>query len=172
MRLARPRADGLARMALVAVALLLLAERGVTQGGPGRSAESVRIALPSSITFYVTDLNAVTPAAAPTVITFDNLIVRQGRGLRISVRSEANRFTPPFGVAIPVADVTWRATGALAGVGLNGTLSRNWEDVFQGVENGTNGEVTLSWALDPPPPSLAAGLHTVTLRWRLRAVNP
>lgn len=166
------RSNGVTWAALIVAGLILLPVRGTAQGGPGALAESVRITVPASITFYVADLNAVTPAANPTVITFDSLVVRQGRGLRISVRAEANRFTPPFGPAIPISAVTWRATGAASGVGLNGTLSRNWVDVFQGVENVTNGGVTLSWSLDPPPPGLASGLHTVTLRWRLRAINP
>jgi len=168
----RGRPNGVMWAVLVVAGLIVLPVRGNAQGGPGALGESVRITLPASITFYVADLNAITPAAMPTVITFDNLVVRQGRGLRISVRAEANRFTPPFGPAIPISAVNWQATGAASGVGLNGTLSRNWEDVFQGVENVTTGGVTLSWALNPPPPGLAAGLHTVTLRWRLRAVNP
>ena len=31
---------------------------------------------------------------------------------------------------------------------------------------------TLAWTLAPPPRGLAAGTHAVTLRWRVRSVNP
>jgi hypothetical protein len=160
----------------IAVVLLLLHGRGTTRveaAAQGASThESVRITVPPSVTFRVINLSSSTQALGPSVISFSNAQLRPGRALRISVRAEARRFLAPFGPTINVHDVTWRATNAVNGTGFNGGLDRNAEEVYESVANAASGGVTLEWTLAPPPAGIAAGSHTVLLRWRLTAVNP
>lgn len=158
----------LAAAALLPLRLFAFGE-AVLQGG---AQETVQIALPPSVTFYVTNLSASTQAANASVITFSNAQLRRGRSLGISVRAESVRFVAPFGPAIDIGGVSWRTTNVVNGRGLSGTLRRSDQDVFESQSGALSGSVTVEWTLAPPPAGVAAGAHTVTLRWRLRSVNP
>lgn len=170
---ARVRTCAPAWLTVPAAVLAIGLAAPITGAAQGGFQESVRIDLPPSVTFYLTNLAVPTDAAQPTVIRFDRVLIRLGRALAISVRAEDRRFAAPFGPQIPIDSVSWRATNALNGRGFNGTLGRNWEEVFEGNPIPLlPGGVTLTWTMAPPPPGLAAGAHTVLIRWRLRVVNP
>lgn len=140
--------------------------------GEAQVVESVRITAPPLLTFDVADVDAVTYASGGTfTVSFDQAVVRSGRGVRISVRGED--LTPPSGAPIPASALSWTTAGAVNGVGANGTLSKNqYRVVFEGVAGVTSGRVDLTWSLDLGNRNVRAGTHTGQLRWRVETFNP
>ena len=140
--------------------------------GEAQVVESIRITAPPLLTFDVADVDTVTYASGGTfTVSFDQAVVRAGRGVRISVRGED--LTPPAGGSIPASALSWTAAGAVNGVGVNGTLSKNqYRIVFEGVAGVTSGRVDLTWSLDLGNRNVRAGTHTGQLRWRVETFNP
>ncbi len=157
------------RSALLVAILLMLAPRPI---GEAQTVESVRILAPPLLTFDVADLDAVTFASGGTfTVAFDQAVVRPERGVRISVRGED--LAPPAGASIPAASLSWTTSGAVNGVGVNGTLSKTqYRTVFEGFAGAASGRVDLTWSLDIGNRNIRAGTHTGQLRWRIETFNP
>jgi hypothetical protein len=136
-------------------------------------AESVKITLPASVAFAVTNVSvATTGSPNPTPVSFSVLSVTAGHALRISVKADAD-FTPPSGTAIPASNVSWTTSAPSNGVGSNGTLSNAaYVQLFQNTLGKNNGGVSVAWTLAAPGTPLRAGNHLLTLRWKVEAITP
>ena len=157
------------RLSCLAAMLVLLAPGSM---GEAQVVESVRVTAPSLLTFDVADVDVVTYASGGVfTVSFDQAVLRPGRGVRISVLGMD--LTPPSGAAIQASALSWTTSGAINGVGVNGTLSKSqYRTVFEGVPGVTTGRVDLTWSLDLGNRNVRAGTHTGQLRWRIETFIP
>jgi hypothetical protein len=155
--------------AFVLVALIVWA----TASAAGAQ-ETVTIAMPSFVTFSVTDLTSSTNGApSPSSVSFSAASLIGGKALRVSVTADAAAFTPPGGPGIPVAKVSWRILGANGGIGANGTLSASsYSLVFQANPATASGHVDLAWSLAALSGGIRAGTHQLTIRWKAESITP
>jgi len=138
------------------------------------AADTVRISIPAAIGFAVTNVGVATPGnPGATTVSFSSLSVPTGRVLRISVKADSN-FVPPGGAAIPASKVSWTTSGATNGVGTSGVLSTSaYVQLFEGASgNKKTGSVDVTWTLAAPGVPLRAGIHTLTVRWKLESIAP
>ena len=138
-----------------------------------QATESVRITLPAAVGFAVTNVGVSTTGAPnPTTASFAMLSVSGSKVLRISVKADSN-FVPPSGAAIPASNVSWATTGATNGIGTNGVLNTTaYGQVFVSAAGRKSGNVTVRWTLAAPATPLRAGLHSLTVRWKLESFAP
>ena len=157
------------RISCLVAILVLLAPGRVSDA---QVVESVRITAPPVLTFDVADVDVVTYGSGGVfTVSFDQAVLRSGRGLRISVLGQD--LTPPSGPAIQAASLSWTTSGAANGVGVNGTLSKSqYRTVFEGLPGMTSGRVDLTWTLDLGNRNVRAGTHTGQLRWRIETFIP
>ena len=160
-----------ARGLMLLTAILALLAPGTS--GEAQVVESVRIVAPALLTFNVPNVNVVTYASGGTFrVSFDQAVLRSGRVVRISVKSEGDLIAPG-GPSIQAGNLSWTTAGALNGVGINGTLSKaQYRAVFEGVTGVTSGHVDLTWSLDLGNRNVRAGIHTGQLRWRIETIIP
>jgi hypothetical protein len=136
--------------------------------------ETVTIVLPGAVTFLVADVNNSTAGnPSPTPVAFMNANLKPNRVLRISVKADANFGPPAAGGAIPASNVSWTVSNVAGGFGTNGTLSSvAFGLLFQGQGNAVAGGLDVSWALAAPGPTVRAGVHAVSMRWRIESIMP
>jgi hypothetical protein len=136
--------------------------------------EIVIIAVPSGVSFPVTDVSRNTSGApSVTTVSFSGLSLIPGRVLRISVQPDTAAFTPPSGSSIPASNVSWTSLGATGGLGMNGTLSSSsYALVFQSDPARISGHIDLGWTLAAPGSGVRAGNHQLTIRWRVESITP
>ena len=132
--------------------------------------DSVKVTLPMSVSFAVTNVSASTTGSpSPTAVSFSNAVLVLTTKVRLSVKADGD-FVPPSGRAIPAALVSWTTSSPVQGVGSNGTLSVTaYGQLFEGSPNKTSGSVDVTWALAPPGTPLRAGIHSLTMRWKVEA---
>jgi hypothetical protein len=136
--------------------------------------ETVNIEVPFAVSFPVTDVTSSTSGTpTPVTISFSNATLIAGRALRVSVQADAAAFTPPRGPGIPASHVSWTTVGASGGAGSNGTLSSSsFALVFQSDPAASSGHVDLAWTLMAPGSGIRAGLHQLTIRWKVESISP
>ena len=136
--------------------------------------ETVSIAVPSAVSFSVTDVSRSTAGSpSPTTISFSNASLNSGKALRVSVQADAAAFTPPSGASIPALNVSWSTVGAAGGTGWNGTLSAtSYTLVFQSDPSPTSGHADLAWTLAAPGSGIRAGGHQLPIRWKVESITP
>jgi hypothetical protein len=125
------------------------------------------------VSFWVTDITAPTDGAPdPTTVSFSNASLNGGSSLRISVSADSATFAVPGGgTAIPASALSWIASGAVGGAGSSGTVdSASYTQVYQSDANPSSGSVDLSWQLSALPAGVAAGDHTLTVRYRFESL--
>ncbi len=89
------------------------------------------------------------------------------------MQADASAFTPPSGPGIPASNVTWSNLGASGGIGWNGALSASaYTLVFQSNPSPTSGHVDLGWTLTAPGAGIRAGMHDLTVRWKIESITP
>ena len=163
--------DAIGRILLITIsAVLVLSLAGISLQS---ASEDVRIRVPAAIGFAVTNVGvSTTSSPVSDTVSFSSLTVDTGRVLRISVKADSN-FVPPSGTAIPASRVSWATSGATNGVGSGGTLSTSaYGQVFQSAATKKSGSVNITWTLAAPGTSIRAGVHTLTVRWKLESINP
>lgn len=135
------------------------------------AADSVKITLPTAVSFAVTNVgNSTVGAPNPSAVSFSALNVLATNVLRISVKADAD-FTPPSGTAIPASKISWTTASATNGTGSNGTLSTSaYTQLFQSTLTKKSGSVNVTWTLGAPGSGIRAGAHTLILRWKLESV--
>jgi hypothetical protein len=149
------------------ISILILCPTGRLAG----QTETARVTAPSTLTFTVPDVRVSTQATAPITISFDQAVLRSGRGVRISVKADGD-LSPPGGPAIQASSLSWTTTGAVNGIGVNGTLSRNaYRTVFEGRAGAVSGQVTLTWSVVLSKNN-RAGTHQGSLRWLVETFVP
>ena len=155
------------RIALLGVAALAGA---VVRAG---AQDTVSVSVPMAVAFTVTDVARSTSGAqGPVRISFSNASL-DGKALRISVQADAASFTPPSGASIPASKVSWNSPAANGGLGMSGTLgSSSYAMVFQGNPATPSGYVDLGWTLAAPGSGIRAGVHQLTIRWKIESITP
>jgi hypothetical protein len=136
--------------------------------------ETVSISVPPAVNFFVTNVSMSTPGApSPSTISFSNASLSSGKSLRVSVQADASAFTPPHGAGIPVSRLSWSIVGATGGTGSGGTLSAtSYTLVFQSNPSPTSGHADLEWTLAAPGAGVRAGIHQLTIRWKVESIAP
>jgi hypothetical protein len=77
------------------------------------------------------------------------------------------------GSSIPVSKVSWTTLGAGGGTGWNPTLSSSsFALVFQSNPATPSGHVDLVWTLTAPGSGIRAGIHQLTIRWKVESITP
>jgi hypothetical protein len=155
---------------LCAGALLTMQE---TAMGALALIESVRIMVPATLVFQVSNISAQTVAIGGNErVSFNQANLDPGRALRISVKADGDS-TPAILGPILASSFSWTTSAVQNGIGLNGTLDKTtYTPVFQGNVGAKTGRVDLTWRLAPQGPSVRAGTHQVTLRWKVESVTP
>ncbi len=129
--------------------------------------EEVRIQVPESVVFPVTDLRSKA-AALPGLVTFDHALLAPGSRLRISVRAEGL----DLGTGAP-ARISYAAR-ARGGTPFSGSLrDTDFTPVFESDPLALAGSVEIAWTLEPLNRFDRAGNrgnHAVTLRWRVESI--
>lgn len=156
--------------AIAALVLMIVA----VSGRPVAAQETVNVTMPASIDFIVSDVSRTTSASPPSVrVSFSAPNLGVGRALRLSVQADTVNFTPPGGTPMPAALVSWTALGASGGLGLPGTLvASSYGLVFQGDPGAASSHVDLAWVLGAPGSGIRAGLHQLTIRWKIESISP
>ena len=137
----------------------------------GSFVETVRITIPASVGFSVTNVSVATAGSpASGTVSFSQFTgTDTGNVLRISVKADGN-FAPPSGPAIPASKLSWTTSSPANGTGSNGVLSTSaYSQVFQSSPTKKAGGVNISWSLAAPGTAIRAGVHTLTVRWKLEA---
>jgi hypothetical protein len=145
-------------------------------GGPVGSAsaqETVTIGLPGAVSFAVGTAQSITGLPEPTTVTFSDATLTPGRVLRFSVMATSSTFSGPDGSSYPSSAVSWTVSGASGGSGSNGTLTGSgYTQVFQSNTLTATGSFDIRWTLTPADGADYAGVHTLTLRWKVESVQP
>jgi hypothetical protein len=129
--------------------------------------EEVRIQVPESVVFPVTDLRSKA-AAPPGLVTFDHALLAPGSRLRISVRAEGL----DLGAGAP-ARISYAAHGR-GGIPFSGSLrDTDFTPVFESDSLAFAGSVEIAWTLEPLNRFDRAsnrGNRAVTLRWKVESI--
>jgi len=137
----------------------------------GSFVETVKITIPAAVGFSVTNVSVATAGSpASGIVAFSQFTgTDNGQVLRVSVKADSN-FVPPSGTAIPASRLSWTTSSAANGTGSNGVLSTSvYGQVFQSSPTKKAGGVSISWSLAAPGTAIRAGVHTLTVRWKLEA---
>ena len=137
----------------------------------GSFVETVKITIPAAVSFGVTNVSVATAGSpASGTVAFSQFTgTDNGQVLRISVKADSN-FVPPSGTAIPASKLSWTTSSAANGTGSNGVLSTSvYGLIFQSAATKKAGGVNVSWSLAAPGTGIRAGIHTLTVRWKLEA---
>jgi hypothetical protein len=133
--------------------------------------QTATITVPAGVAFNVTDVSVSTSGAPdPTRISFSVPKSFPGNmSLMISVKADAAAFSGSGSVHPDASAVSWTAT-ATTGTASAGTLgSAAYTQVFR-KNNPSSGSIDLRWTLRAiAAPRLRAGVHTLTMRWRIEA---
>ena len=157
-------------MIRVVLPLLLLAAAELSAIAAPQLGIGVRVTVPPSLVFQIPNVQTAT-TTGPTTVAFD-LVVLLGQALRISVKADSD-LTLPGGTTIAASAIAWTTSGAVNGVGMNGTLSKTtFTTVYQSQANATSGRVDLTWTLAAQGTSVNAGTRQAALRWKFEAVSP
>jgi hypothetical protein len=142
-----------------------------TEARVAAATETVKVTLPASIGFAVTNLGINTPGSPnPSAVSFSSASLTATHALRISVKADSD-FVPPGGaIVIPASKVSWTTSSAVQGTGYGGTLSTSgYTTLFEGQPNKKSGSLNVTWTLGAPNVSLRAGSHRLTMRWKLES---
>ena len=152
------------------MAVLLSAGRAFAQVG------TAVVTTPSSVSFSVINVNnATTGSPNPVTVSYNTAILVTGQRLRFSVQADTTTFAGPgAGATIPASNVSWTTSNAVGGTGSNGTLSGStFVLVYQSAAYGVvpiAGSVNLAFTLAAPGSSIRAGVHSLTMRWKIEAI--
>jgi hypothetical protein len=134
--------------------------------------QSVSLDFPAVVNFDVSDVGRASSGSPdPFTLRFSSAMLGAGSSLRISVKANAANFTPPSGAAIPSANLSWTIQSATGGAGSPGTLSAaSYSVVYLSTANPVSGSVGMRWSLAAPGAGIRAGLHTLTMTWKVEAL--
>jgi hypothetical protein len=145
----------------------------IETGEPLQPRATVRVDVPAALLFQISDATPGQVATASSFrVTFSQASLPAGQALRISVKAEGP-LVLPGGVAVPIANISWTASQAINGVGVNGVLSAaTYTAVYESRADARTGRVDLAWSLLVPSGITRAGTAVVTLRWKFESVIP
>ena len=141
---------------------------------PISAQETVDIALPANVSFYVVNVNEIVETESVT-LSYIDANLNSGNYLRISIKANAANFTRPSnaGNYITASSVSWTTSNAEGGSGVNGTLSSvTYNVVYESIANPTSGSLSIVWKLAAPGAGIRAGEHTLNCTWRIESLTP
>jgi hypothetical protein len=135
--------------------------------------EQCQIAVPAGVMFDVARVTDRT-VSSPAAVTIDNIVLATAtRQLRLSIRANAARFTPPVGGAATwgADDVTWNGAMWIHGAGSAGTLSSTEYTTVATSEADAASMTTagLTFTLAPRATVTCSGHHTLTITWKVES---
>lgn len=135
--------------------------------------ESVTIAMPMSVAFYVLDVSETTVGLpTPSTFTFTAAHLNTGHSMRISAKAGATTFAGPSGTQIPASNISWTVSGASGGSGVAGTLdASSYHDLFDSISNPSQGRCDITFSLAPLPSRVRAGLHSLNIIWKVESLG-
>lgn len=136
--------------------------------------EQARVAVPSGITFTVSNIGTSTAASAASV-TVDQIVTSSAtKQLKISLQANAASFTPPVGGATTwsAGDVTWNAASWTNATGAGGTLSNSaYTTVATCTADTTACSTTgLVFTLGAKTTVQRSGTHTLVVTWKFESI--
>jgi hypothetical protein len=159
------------RLAAVVAGRLLFVILLCGAGGAARC-QTVTVDFPASVSFDVPDVErSSTGTPDPFVLHYSSAALGSGSSLRISVKAAAASFTPPSGTGIPSSNLSWTVAGAVGGSGSPGSLSNaSYTAVYLSGVNPASGSVSIRWTLGAPGAGIRAGIHTLTMTWKVESL--
>jgi hypothetical protein len=137
--------------------------------------EQARVAVPSGISFNVTNVGAATAASAVTVSIDQIVLASATKQLRISLRADAASFTPPAPSETTwnAGDVSWPVSTWTAGTGAGGVLSDSTFNTVATCDAGTAACSTSSlvFSLASKPAVQRSGTHTLVVTWKVESIG-
>lgn len=157
-----------------AVLAVLAAIVGIVAAPTAVAQETVAVSVPAGVDFVVADVGRSTAGApSPTRISFSGASLDTGKALRLSVQADTATFEAPSGTPVPASLVSWTTQGASGGIGWNGNLgSTAFALVFQSTPGLSSAHIDLVWLLAPPGGGIRAGMHQLTIRWKIESISP
>ena len=131
------------------------------------SSDTADVTVPAVVSFFVYDIAMSTNSSAQTV-TVTNIDMEDW--LKISLKADAENFTPPVGGATTwsAGDISWNAATWTGGTGVAGSLSSTAynEVAHAGEAPSSTSTSNLVFTLAAKPTVSRAGAHTLSVRWR------
>ena len=138
--------------------------------------EQAQVAVPTGVTFNVTNVAAATIASAASV-TVDNIVLSTAtKQLKISLQASAASFTPSVALATTwsAGHVTWNAaTFSNSGAGATGTLSDlEYNPIATcGADAASCSTSDLVFTLAPKGTVKRSGNHTLEMTWKFESIG-
>jgi hypothetical protein len=136
--------------------------------------EQATCTVPTTVHFVVSNVAASTDASLQSV-TCSDVLLNDGKALKISLKANAAAFTPPTGgtVTWSAGDVTWDgpAWTGITGGGTSGTLSTSFSAVATSDANApTVSTASLKFTLAAKATVDRAGSHTLAATWKFESI--
>ena len=140
--------------------------------------EQAHVTVPSTVTFNVADVNAITTASAASVSATNIVLADSTKQLKISLQATAATFTPPVtGAATWAAsDISWAATawtGSTTTGPVGGTLSNSAYNpvAFCDSDVSVCSTTALVFKLAPNSSVKRSGSHTIVVNWKFESIG-
>ena len=161
--------------AVFAQATVVLPDTSQTSTVSVTVSEQARVAVPSGISFNVTNIGASTAAAAAT-ITIDQIVLASAtKQLRLSLQATSSSFTAPVpgDTTWAASDVSWSAAAWTNAAGSGGTLSNAAFNTVATCDAGAASCSTnaLIFSLASKPAVQRSGTHTLIVTWKVESIG-
>jgi hypothetical protein len=140
--------------------------------------EQAHVTVPSTVTFNVNDVSAITTASAASVSATNIVLADATKQLKISLQAAAAGFTPPVTGATTWAasDISWAAatwTGSTSTGPVGGTLSNTAYNpvAFCDPDVAVCSTTALVFKLAPNTSVTRAGSHTIVVNWKFESIG-
>lgn len=133
------------------------------------------VTVPATVSFQVDDVTQDT-VEADNSITVDDIVLEDGKIVRIEIQADAASFTPPTGATVTwdAGDVSWNAASWTGGTGASGTLSSAaYTKVADSDANAAEvSTVDLDFTLADKATVDHAGDYSLTATWKFTSLVP
>ncbi len=160
--------------AALAATTVTLTDTSQTTTLTANVAEQATVTVPAGVTFTVNNVTTSTVATNATVTVID-IVLNDGKKLKISLQANNANFTAPAGGTVTWAagDVSWNAaTWSSSGVGTATSLSSAaFNTVATSATNAADCSTTnLVFTLQPKTTVDRAGSHTLAVTWKFESI--
>ncbi len=155
--------------ATITVALVFFSAQPGAAGGMG---ESANVTVPAAVSFFVYDI-AISTSSSNQSVSATDISTRMGRALRISLRANAENFTPPVAAVTTwsASNISWNAATWDNGTGVAGTLSSTAyaEVAHTGGSPSSTSTTNLVFTLAAKSTISRAGEHSLSATWKFES---
>lgn len=137
--------------------------------------DQASITVPTSIQFTIIDVTAATDATQLQSVSVTNIVIHDGKSVRVSLAPNAALFTKPAGATVTwsASDVSWDAPTWINGTGTAGSLSPTpgaYTTVATSAANPTGDLSTSSLKFTLAPKAVdRAGDYSLVATWKVEA---